>query len=202
MNLFLFSSFTIFCIIFSIALHRTKRIEQNFDQDFWEREQKANFTRKKSLDSLNYITIPEEILQMKPDCMTSEIENCLRDLNDLSAFKIVNFTGYTNTDLKLEYGTANINILSNYDFHYTSLVTLLQKLAELLHDVLEDALAIKVLEFAVSTGTDISKSYYLLAQLYQEAGMSEKIEKLIAQAQNIRSILKDTIVENLRATYQ
>lgn len=202
MNLFLFSSFTIFCIIFSIALHRTKRIEQNFDQDFWEREQKANFTRKKSLDSLNYITIPEEILQMKPDCITSEIENCLRDLNDLSAFKIVNFTGYTNTDLKLEYGTANINILSNYDFHYTSLVTLLQKLAELLHDVLEDALAIKVLEFAVSTGTDVSKSYYLLAQLYQEAGMSEKIEKLIAQAQNIRSILKDTIVENLRATYQ
>lgn len=202
MNLFLFSSFTIFCIIFSIALHRTKRIEQNLDQDFWEREQKANFTRKKSLDSLNYITIPEEILQMKPDCMTSEIENCLRDLNDLSAFKIVNFTGYTNTDLKLEYGTANINILSDYDFHYTSLVTLLQKLAELLHDVLEDALAIKVLEFAVSTGTDVSKSYYLLAQLYQEAGMSEKIEKLIAQAQNIRSILKDTIVENLRATYQ
>lgn len=202
MNLFLFSSFTIFCIIFSIALHRTKRIEQNFDQDFWEREQKANFTRKKSLDSLNYITIPEEILQMKPDCMTSEIENCLRDLNDLSAFKIVNFTGYTNTDLKLEYGTANINILSDYDFHYTSLVTLLQKLAELLHDVLEDALAIKTLEFAVSTGTDVSKSYYLLAQLYQEAGMSEKIEELIAQAQNIRSILKDTIVENLRATYQ
>ncbi len=157
MNLFLFSSFTIFCIIFSIALHKTKRIEQNLDQDFWEREQKANFTRKKSLDNLNYITIPEEILQMKPDYMTSEIENCLRDLNDLSAFKIVNFTGYTNTDLKLEYGTANINILSDYDFHYTNLVTLLQKLAELLHDILEDALAVKTLEFAVSTGTDVSK---------------------------------------------
>lgn len=202
MNLFLFSSFTIFCIIFSIALRRTKRIEQNLDQDFWEREQKANFTRKKSLDSLNYITIPEEILQMKPDCMTSEIASCLRDLNDLSAFQIVNFTGYTNTDLKLEYGTANINILSDYDFHYTNLVTLLQKLAELLHDVLEDALAVKTLEFAVSTGTDVSKSYYLLAQLYKETGKPEKIEELIVQVQNIRSILKDTIVENLRATYQ
>lgn len=176
MNLFLFSSFTIFCIIFSIALHKTKRIEQNLDQDFWEREQKANFTRKKSLDNLNYITIPEEILQMKPDYMTSEIENCLRDLNDLSAFKIVNFTGYTNTDLKLEYGTANINILSDYDFHYTNLVTLLQKLAELLHDILEDALAVKTLEFAVSTGTDVSKSYYLLAQLYQEPACPKKLK--------------------------
>ena len=139
---------------------------------------------------------------MKPDCMTPEIMSCLRDLNDLSALKIVNFTGYTNTDLKLEYGTANINILSDYDFHYTNLVTLLQKLAELLHDVLEDTLAVKTLEFAVSTGTDVSKSYYLLAQLYQETDRSEKVEELIAQAQNIRSILKDTIVENLRATYQ
>ena len=84
----------------------------------------------------------------------------------------------------------------------SNLVTLLQKLAELLHDVLEDTLAVKTLEFAVSTGTDVSKSYYLLAQLYQETDRSEKVEELIAQAQNIRSILKDTIVENLKATYQ
>ena len=112
---------------------------------------------------------------------------------------IVNLTGYTNTDLKLKYGTANITILSDYDFHYTNLVTLLQKLAELLHDNLEDDLAVRVLEFAVSTGTDVSKSYYLLAELYQQMNMSEKIEHLISQAQGIHSLMKDAIVENLRA---
>lgn len=81
-------------------------------------------------------------------------------------------------------------------------MTLLQKLAELLHEEAEDALAIATLEFAVSTGTDVSKSYYLLAELYQEAGTPEKIDNLIDQAQNINSIIKDTIVQRLTEAYR
>lgn len=199
MTSLLFASFPIICILFSIALHSAKRKDEDIDRQFWDREQRANFTRKKPLDDLNYITIPEELLTMKPDLMTEEIRGCLEDLNDLSSSKIVNLTGYTNTDLKLKYGTANINILSDYDFHYTNLVTLLQKLAELLHDNLEEELAIAVLEFAVSTGTDVSKSYYLLAEIYQEIGTPEKIDHLVAMAQNIRSVMKNTIVEKLQA---
>ncbi len=172
------------------------------DRAFWDREQRANFTRKKPLDNLNYITIPDNILHMAPASMTAEIQNCLKDLGDLSSGKIVNLTGFTNTDLKLEYGTANINILSSYDFHYTNMVTLLQKLAELLHECSENALAAEVLEFAVSTGTDVSKSYYLLAELYTEAGTPEKIESLIAQADKLHSLMKDTIVQKLQASCQ
>ncbi|MDE6219160.1 MAG: hypothetical protein K2G51_01780 [Lachnospiraceae bacterium] len=199
MNFLIFASFPVICVIFAYALRNAKRKEQDIDREFWDREQRANFTRRKPLDDLNYITIPEELLAMKPDIMTEELQSYLDDLNDLSSTKIVNLTGYTNTDLKLKYGTANINILSDYDFHYTNLVTLLQKLAELLHDSLEDELAIKVLEFAVSTRTDVSKSYYLLARLYQEQNTPEKIEQLITQAQSLNSLMKDTIVDNLRA---
>ena len=50
---------------------------------------------------------------MKPDLMTDELAECLSELQDLSDAKIVNLTGYTNTDLKLKYGTANITILSD-----------------------------------------------------------------------------------------
>lgn len=202
MNLIIIASFPIICILFSFALRNAKRKEQDIDREFWDREQRANFTRKKSIDNLDYITIPEELLTMKPAIMTEELQSYLDELNGLSSSKIVNLTGYTNTDLKLEYGTANITILSDYDFHYTKLVTLLQKIAELLHDNLEDELTIRVLEFAVSTGTDVSKSYYLLAELYQQMNTPEKIEHLIAQAQNINSLMKDTIVENLQAAYR
>ncbi|MDE5697907.1 MAG: hypothetical protein K2I96_10945 [Lachnospiraceae bacterium] len=202
MNLIIIASFPIICILFSYALRNAKRKEQDIDREFWDREQRANFTRKKSIDNLDYITIPEELLTMKPAIMTEELQSYLDELNGLSSSKIVNLTGYTNTDLKLEYGTANITILSDYDFHYTKLVTLLQKIAELLHDNLEDELTIRVLEFAVSTGTDVSKSYYLLAELYQQMNTPEKIEHLIAQAQNINSLMKDTIVENLQAAYR
>lgn len=202
MNLFIFSSFITICILFTFFLQRAKKKEKDIDREFWDREQKANFTRKKPLDNLNYITIPDNILSMKPAAMTEAVKSCLEDLNDLSSEKIVNLTGYTNTDLKLEYGTANINILSDYDFHYTNMVTLLQKLAELLHENSENPLAVDVLEFAVSTGTDISKSYYLLAELYDDAGTPEKIEELIHQAESLHSLMKDTIVHKLQAAYQ
>ena len=200
MNLIILSSTLLFCLLYFLSRQKSKREEEDKERKFWERERESNFTRKKSLDNLNYVTIPESILHMTP--MTEEIESFLRDLKDLSAYKIVNLTGFTNTDLKLEYGTANINILSDYDFHYTKLVTILQKLAELLHENSNDADAIHVLEFAVSTGTDVSKSYYLLAKLYHDAGAPEKITNLINQAQSIRSMLKDTIVQNLQAAYQ
>lgn len=202
MSFLIISSSLVFCVFFFFALQRAKNKEKAAERQFWAREQKANFTRKKSLDSLNYITIPKEILSMQTHVMTDEINSVLLELKDLSACKIVNLTGLTNTDLKLEYGTANINILSDYDFHYTNLVTLLQKLGELLHENSDDANAMKVLEFAVSTGSDVSKTYYLLAQLYREAGTPEKINNLIKQAQELNSMLKNTIVQNLQAACQ
>jgi len=198
MNFLIITSFLAFSIVFFFARRRTTRIETKRENDFWERERLANFTRRKSLDGLNYITIPEELLNMKPAVATEALKTSIRDLNDLSEYQIVNLTGYTNTDLKLEYGTANITILSEFDLHYTNLVTLLQKLAQQLHESGNDALAISTLEFAVSTGTDISKSYYLLADLYTEAGTPEKITALINSAQTINSMMKNTIVQRLK----
>lgn len=198
MNFIIITSFLIFCVLFFFALKRTNRIEAERDRAFWDRENRANFTRKKSLDGLNYITIPDELLNMKPSVMTESIISYIKDLNDLSDYQIVNLTGYSNTDLKLEYGTANITILSEFDLHYTNLVTILQKLAEQLHENGDDALAAATLEFAVSTGTDVSKSYYLLADLYHEAGTPEKITNLISNAQNINSLMKDTIIKKLK----
>ena len=198
MNFIIFTSFLIFSIVFFFALKRTNRIEAERENEFWERERRANFTRRKSLDGLNYITIPEELLHMKPVAATEALNTTIKDLNDLSEYQIVNLTGYTNTDLKLEYGTANITILTDFDLHYTNLVTLLQKLAQQLHECGNDALAISALEFAVSTGTDVSKSYYLLADLYTEAGTPEKINALIDSAQSINSLMKDSIVQKLK----
>lgn len=202
MNFIIITSFLIFCVVFFFALRRTNRIEEEQLNTFWEREKKANFTRKKPLNDLNYITIPDALLNMKPSVATDAVSSCLRDLKDLSEYPIVNLTGYTNTDLKLKYGTANITILSDFDLHYTNLVTILQKLAEQLHENGDDALAAATLEFAVSTGTDVSKSYYLLADLYQEAGTPQKIAGLISSAKGINSLMKDTIVQRLQESLQ
>lgn len=200
MNLIIISSTLILCIAIYFSVRRSSKEQLAVEQEFWEKERKANFVRKKSLDDLDYITIPDDILHVKPGTMSPEISDCLSNLKSAAGEKIVNLTGISNTDLKLTYGTANITILTEYDFNYTKMVILLQKLAELLSDCGENELAIQVLEFAVSTGTDVSKSYYLLASLYDEAGTPEKKKFLIQQAQGMHSIMKDNIIRTLKAS--
>ena len=200
MNLIIISSTLILCVAISFAIKHSNKEMLVAEQDFWEKERKANFVRKKPLDDLEYITIPDEILYMQPDNINSEISESLNELKSMADKKIVNLTGISNTDLKLAYGTANITILTEYDFNYTQMVILLQKLAEQLSDCGENELAIKLLEFAVSTNTDVSKSYYLLSSLYDAAGTPEKKKFLIQQAQGIHSMMKDNIIQTLKAS--
>lgn len=200
MNFFILASSLALAVFLSIRFRSHSEQQKKLEEAYWDKERKANFVRKKSLDDLAYITIPESILSMAPRNITPTIKSYLEDLHSLSKVPIVNLTGISNTDLKLRYGTANITILSDYDFHYTNLVTVLQKLGQNLADADETALAIEVLEFAVSTGTDVSKTYYLLASLYQKINTPEKIAFLIQRAESIPTIMRDSIVHNLKAS--
>ncbi len=199
MNFFILASTLILACFVGISIAKDKNKQENLEQNYWNKEYKSNFVRKKSLETLNYISIPEEILTLQPAQPTPQILSYIQDLKDLSTLKIVNLTGISNTDLKLTYGTANITVLSEYDAHYTQMVTILHKLAENLADCDDKQNAIRILEYAISTGSDVSKSYYLLADLYTQVGASEKIRSLIPQAERLQSIMKNAILQHLQA---
>ena len=57
--------------------------------------------------------------------------------------------------------------------------------------------AVLPLEFAISTGTDISGNYKLLATIYRDRGQVSKIEDLILAAENLNSIMKKPILSLL-----
>ena len=202
MNFIILASSLILALVIAISTKRENTAQEQEEINFWTKERKSNFVRKKPLDNLDYITIPEEILTLQPSNASPQALSYLQDLKDMSSLKIVNLTGISNTDLKLTYGTANITVLSEYDAHYTQLVTILQKLAESLVASEDIESAIRVLEFAISTGSDVSKSYYLLSELYTQSGTPEKIPFLIQQAEGIQSIMKDSILRNLKASGQ
>jgi hypothetical protein len=117
--------------------------------------------------------------------------------------KIVNLTGISNTDLKLEYGTANITPLSIYDQNYTSLVRGLQRWGKALYDAGRYEDSAKVLEFAVKTRTDITATYRLLIDLYKtklslsESEIEKKLNSLIPIANNLNSLSRLTILKLL-----
>ena len=66
-------------------------------------------------------------------------------LNSLKDEQIVNFTGISNTDLKLSFGAANLPTLSRFDQNYTLLARALhaqyRQLADLRAEELVEAVA-------------------------------------------------------------
>ena len=195
------ASFLVFIIIVAIINRRTTKLQRKRNEDFWKKEREANFVRKKSLDDLEYISIPFSSFPMNVATDDDIIASCHRDLRSLEGEKIVNFTGYTNTDLKLAYGTANITVLTQYDQNYTLFVRALQAFGKRLYELGYHDEALTVLEYAVSTRTDISGTYYLAASIYHEKGQTDKIKHLLFVADTLQSAMRGPIVRTLKESY-
>ena len=198
----LFASFIVFTIWLTYEIGKHNRIDEAVNQEFWRKEHRANKIRRKPLDDLDYITIPFDSLPMHilPD--DERVSEYKEVLNSLSDSKIVNFTGITNTDLKLQYGAPNIDLLSKYDQNYTVLARTLNMWATYIYEKGYPKEAREILEFAVSTKTDVSGSYKLLCQIYKEENTPEKIKELYPIVESVNSIMKNTIFHILQEAEQ
>lgn len=186
----------VFLIWLNYEIRKANRTQQQSDETFFEREHKANFVRNVDISNLNYITIPVDVLpfQETDDAKLNEIQD---KILSLSRKKILNLTGYSNTDLKLTYGPGNLFVLSDCDSNFTLLARTLQQWAEYLYEQKEIEKTKVILEYAISCKTDVSKSYILLASIYQEEGNYTKIKELKETAQSLHTLMKDHIVKEL-----
>ena len=126
-----------------------------------------------------------------------EIAECREILGELANEKIVNLTGFTNTDLKLKYGVANLKLLSEYDDRYTLLVQTIQKWADRLWENGYTNEAIPLLEEQVRIRADITSAYRKLAVYYRDNNEPEKIENLKKTAETLNSSSKNIILKSL-----
>lgn len=188
--------FLIFLLYYAYQRNKMSKKEAQRESDFWNRENQANSTPKKDIGHLNYITIPLEDFPIGryPLDPLKELES---ELTDLADKKILNLTGISNTDLKLQYGAANIEALSSYDENFTRLARLITDYAKILADNSHTQDAIRVLEFGVKIQSDITQNYVLLASLYRETGEGAKIRSLIEASKLLNSLSKDTIQRKL-----
>ena len=109
----------IFCTIvmgFLLMYERKKhaREAKRRENNFWQRENEANFTRRKDISQLPYIKIPYDSLPFIQNAH-GEIAEYQKELLSFKDSKLLNLSGLSNTDLKLMYGIANLPELSQYD---------------------------------------------------------------------------------------
>ncbi len=193
----LFAIFVTFLLWLSYELRKAKKLDADSSASFWQREAQADNVRRQSLDNLDYITIPLDSLPFFSG-IDEKLDELQKNITDLAPCTMVNLSNYTNTELKLMYGPANLPALTEYDQNYTRLVRTLYQWGNRLSEIGHDKEAIQVLEYAVSIKSDVTGGYLLLGKLYQKTGSPHKIDPLIATASSLDSLLKDSLVQQLK----
>lgn len=187
----------IFILWFTYKRTKVAREEELHKNDFWNNEQKANSTRKQDISNLDYIHIPIDELPFL-DTDDEVLLECQNSITSLSNETILNLTGKSNTELNLEYGPANFTVLNNADQNFTRLAQTIYKWGARLLELDYNKEAICVLEFGIKCKSDISKNYTLLASLYKNNGSIKRIDSLIAAANTLNSLMKNSIIESLK----
>lgn len=190
----------LFCtiIIGLLILYECKKHSRKSDSakaSFWAREARANTVRRKDISNLNYINIPDSVIPS--DTSDDEINEYRTTLLNLRTRKILNLSGLTNTDLKEKYGVANLSALSEYDENYITLVNIIARCGARLIELGNTSLAVTILEYGISIGTDVSRNYYMLAELYRKDNNISGIDSLIESADKLDSIMKAPILSKL-----
>lgn len=189
----IFLAFIVFLAIRYRAIDRAQKATQ---EEFWERELKANSTHGIDISNIEYLTLPIERFPIGK-CTNTEIIAIEEELLALSEKPLLNLTGITNTDLKLTYGVPNFEKMSQIGEDFDRATVLLNDYGRLLIENEMPSEAIPVLEYAVGVGTDMSTSYTLLSELYANKGAFEKLAQLREVVNKTSLILKPTIIAHI-----
>ena len=134
--------FIIFVLILNFAIHKNNHSQENVQEQFWENERQANFTRRKDIH--------------------------------------------------------NLDELSSYDANFTEFVSAVNTYAQELLAADQKDTAKDLLELAVSFHADAISIYTTLADLYKEDGQTGHIQDLISSAEEINTLARNIIIENLK----
>lgn len=188
----------IFCAWLHYQIKKSNTNASQTSENFWYKERKSNSVRKVDISKLDYIKIPlgELPFQETTDDSLIQIQNKVKDLTDSP---ILNLTGISNTDLKLQYGAGNLAYLADCDQNFILLARALNEWASYLYKQNDMENAKKILEYSVSCHSDIKNVYILLSSIYRTEGSEYKIAELLKKAESLTTLNKDVIIAHLKS---
>ncbi len=150
-----------------------------------ELEAEANQTRKQDISKLPYISIPMDTL---PFHRLTPAPDAEQKIISLEQKPILNLNGITNTELKKQYGPANLEFLSQCDDNFTTLIRSLGLWAKCFLDSNMLPEAKIVLEYSISIGSDIRNTYEMLTDIYFEEQDTAALKQLRSTGEQLSSL--------------
>ena len=200
MKFLLLPSITILIFVLNHNIRKNKNKDDGSIKSYLSREDAANSTRRKDLSALPYIEVPLDVLPLditlNDEKMQLRISQYIKEIYALSEKQMLNLIGISNTELKEQYGPANLEILTTYDMNYSRYIRNLHLLADCIYPEYPEQ-AVEVWEYCLSIGTDISGTFGALAQHYVSAKDKEHFKKLYDFIPNKDTISGKTILKKL-----
>lgn len=195
-----FICFIVFIIWFRVKMRKSNSSVSEESDAFWARENQANFARTRDISSLDYLTVAEgELPFSDSDALTDEREAELEKLvRETSVRKMLNLSAYTNTDLKEQYGVANLEELSNCDQNFLLFIRSLANWGTYLYEKEDYARSKQIMEYSRTVGSDISSVYTTLGNIYAREGNMDKVDELIAEVEQSEFSLKASMIKQLK----
>lgn len=189
-------SFLVFLVWFTYELKKNEKKNKEGLQQFLKTEAEANNTRKQDISNLDYVIFHLTDLPQYSGT-NSDILSQQKRLLFFEGKQMLNLSAYTNTQLKLMYGAANLEALSTADVNFINFSRELFKYGKLLYEEEAEEQALKVLEYGIDINTDLSKHYALLAEIYVKHQQMDQLLLLKEKAENIHTMMKDSIISSL-----
>lgn len=192
-------TFIVFIIWFRVKMKRNNSTISEADAAFWERERKANFTRKRDISQLELLDADLESLPFSPNPDEREAELSDR-VRACASAKMLNLTGYSNTDLKEQYGAGNLDELTEWDQNFMYFIRALSQWGSYLYQKKDYARTKAIMEYSIEIGSDISTVYTTLGEIYAREHDWEKVDKLISLVDASDFPLKESMLKKLKLT--
>ncbi len=199
-----FIIFIILVVLFQYHLRKNMRIEEQAKEKFWQKEKESLIVRKKNFSQEDYIKIPDDNLPLDkvPDFSQSDLmyyKQLIHQLHQLEPLDKMNFSHLSNTDIRLQFGTANQTIIQNNETNYNNYLQVLGKLAKLYLDNNDRDMAQGILERCIAMKSDYRDHFMGLASLYADTGRRQALEDLIQKAESLESPLKKGLTQSLKS---
>lgn len=181
MKFLLLPSITILIFVLNHNIRKNKNKDDKSVKSYLAREDRANSARRQDLSELPYVKVPLNTLPLditlNDEKKQLQISNYIKEIRYLSEKQMLNLIGVSNTELKEQYGPANLEILTVCDQNYSRYIRNLHLLADCIYEEYPDK-AVDVWKYCLTIGTDISGTYAALGQHYISNCEKENFMKL------------------------
>ena len=188
--------FIAFVIALAIRFAYLDKKQNKKIEGFWSLEEAAKHAPPKDLNTLPYIKVPIDSFPFG-EWDDDEIISLEDSLSEVAGKRILNLTGITNTELRIEYGYDNLDVMSEIGENFNKLIVLLTDYGKALMEKGDFENAARVFEYGAAIKSDISSNYTLLGDCYVTLGTPSKIQPLKEQVKNYHLLMESKIISYL-----